>query len=136
MKKTLVRLGLAFAVTALATSAFATPVRIGIGFGIGFLPTFILEQQKLIEKHAKAAGLDVEPTYQRFSGSGAMQDAILSGSVDLGVYGVPALLIACGKAKGTANQIFGICGVHSSPLALITNKPDAKSVTDLGPSDK
>jgi len=84
MKKILAGLCATLALTALATSAFATPLRIGIGFGIGFLPTFILEQQKLIEKHAKAAGLDVEPAYQRFSDSGAMQDAILSGSVDLG----------------------------------------------------
>jgi NitT/TauT family transport system substrate-binding protein len=136
MKKILARLGLALAATALATSAFATPLRLGIGFGIGFLPTFILEQQNLIEKHAKAAGLDVAPTYQRFSGSGAMQDAILSGSVDLGVYGVPALLIAWDKAKGTSNQIFGICGVNSSPLVLVTNKPDAKSLKDIEPNDK
>jgi len=133
----LVRFGVAFGLAAaLTTFAFATPLPIGIGFGVGFLPTFILEQQKLIEKHAKAAGLDIEPTYQRFSGSGAMQDAILSGSVDLGVYGVPALLIAWDKAKGTANQIFGICGVNSSPLVLVTNKPDAKSLKDLGPGDK
>ena len=137
MKRMLVRFGVAFGLAAaLTTFAFATPLPIGIGFGVGFLPTFILEQQKLIEKHAKAAGLDIEPTYQRFSGSGAMQDAILSGSVDLGVYGVPALLIAWDKAKGTANQIFGICGVNSSPLVLVTNKPDAKSLKDLGPSDK
>src|SRR6476469_2363755 len=137
MKRMLVRFGVAFGLAAaLTTFAFATPLPIGIGFGVGFLPTFILEQQKLIEKHAKAAGLDIEPTYQRFSGSGAMQDAILSGSVDLGVYGVPALLIAWDKAKGTANQIFGICGVNSSPLALVTNKPDAKSLKDLGPGDK
>jgi NitT/TauT family transport system substrate-binding protein len=136
MKKILARFGLALGLIALALPASATPLKIGIGFGIGFLPTFILEQQKLIEKHAKAAGLDVEPTYQRFSGSGAMQDAILSGSVDLGVYGVPALLIAWDKAKGTNNQIFGICGVNSSPLVLITNKPDAKSLKDIGPGDK
>jgi NitT/TauT family transport system substrate-binding protein len=137
MKRMLVRFCVAFGLAAaLTTFAFATPLRIGIGFGVGFLPTFILEQQKLIEKHAKAAGLDIEPTYQRFSGSGAMQDAILSGSVDLGVYGVPALLIAWDKAKGTANQIFGICGVNSSPLVLVTNKPDAKSLKDLGPGDK
>ena len=137
MKRMLVRFGVAFGLAAaLTTFAFATPLPIGIGFGVGFLPTFILEQQKLIEKHAKAAGLDIEPTYQRFSGSGAMQDAILSGSVDLGVYGVPALLIAWDKAKGTANQIFGICGVNSSPLVLVTNKPDAKSLKDLGPGDK
>ncbi len=137
MKKIFARFGLALALAALAGSAAAaTPLKIGIGFGIGFLPTFILEQQKLIEKHAKAAGLDVEPAYQRFSGSGAMQDAILSGSVDLGVYGVPALLIAWDKAKGTPNQIFGICGVNSSPLVLITNKPDAKSLKDIGTGDK
>jgi NitT/TauT family transport system substrate-binding protein len=136
MKKILARFGLALGLIALALPVSATPLKIGIGFGIGFLPTFILEQQKLIEKHAKAAGLDVEPTYQRFSGSGAMQDAILSGSVDLGVYGVPALLIAWDKAKGTNNQIFGICGVNSSPLVLVTNKPDAKSLRDIGPQDK
>ncbi len=137
MKKIFARVGFALALAALALSpAAATPLRIGIGFGIGFLPTFILEQQKLIEKHAKEAGLDVEPTYQRFSGSGAMQDAILSGSVDLGVYGVPALLIAWDKAKGTNNQILGICGVNSSPLVLITNKPDAKSLRDIGTGDK
>jgi NitT/TauT family transport system substrate-binding protein len=136
MKKTLARLGIALGLAALALPASAAPLKMGIGFGIGFLPTFILEQQKLIEKHAKAAGLDVEPTYQRFSGSGAMQDAILSGSVDLGVYGVPALLIAWDKAKGTSNQIFGICGVNSSPLVLVTNNPDAKSLKDIGASDK
>ncbi|MEA2839460.1 MAG: sulfonate transport system substrate-binding protein, partial [Methylobacteriaceae bacterium] len=134
--KILARLGLVLGFMALALPVSATPLKMGIGFGIGFLPTFILEQQKLIEKHAKAAGLDVEPTYQRFSGSGAMQDAILSGSVDLGVYGVPALLIAWDKAKGTPNQIYGICGVNSSPLVLITNKPDAKSLRDIGTGDQ
>src|SRR3954465_1374115 len=136
MKKILAGLCATLALTALATSAFATPLRIGIGFGIGFLPTFILEQQKLIEKHAKAAGLDVESAYQRFSGSGAMQDAILSGSVDLGVYGVPALLIAWDKAKNTPQQIFGISGVNASPLTLVTNKPGVKKPADLTPSDK
>ncbi len=137
MKRMLVQLAAVLAVASVAVPAFAaTQVRIGIGFGVAFLSTFVVEDQKLIEKHAKAAGLDVETKYQRFSGSGAMQDAILSGSVDLGIYGVPALLIAWDKAKGTQNQIFGICGVNSSPLVLITNKPDAKSLKDFGPGDK
>jgi NitT/TauT family transport system substrate-binding protein len=64
--------------------AQASEVKIGIGFGVGFLPTFILRELKLVEKHAKAAGLDVTANYQRFSGSGAMQDAVLSSSVDIG----------------------------------------------------
>ncbi|SDR33496.1 NitT/TauT family transport system substrate-binding protein [Rhizobiales bacterium GAS113] len=113
-----------------------TEVKIGIGFGVGFLPMFILDRDKLVEKHAKEAGLDVKASYQRFSGSSAMQDAILSGSVDMGVYGVPAMLIAWDKARNTPQQIFGIAGVNSTPLILITNRPEARRLTDLGPQDK
>ena len=80
---------LALILTAALTPAHAQQeVKIGIGFGIGFLPTFILDELDLVEKHAKAEGLDVKATYNRFSGSAAMQDAVLSGSVDVGVYGV------------------------------------------------
>jgi NitT/TauT family transport system substrate-binding protein len=89
-----------------------------------------------VEKHAKAAGVDAAASYQRFSGSAAMQDAVLSGSVDVGVYGVAAMLIAWAKARNSPQQIFGIAGVNSSPLVLVTNKPDAKSLDDLGPADK
>ena len=113
-----------------------TPIKIGIGFGVGFLPMFIADELKLVEKHAKAAGVDVATNYQRFSGSAAMQDAILSGAVDMGVYGVPALLIAWDKAKNTPQQIIGISGVNASPLTLVTNKPGVKKLADLGPSDK
>lgn len=124
-------------VLAIASPALAqTPVKIGIGFGIGFLPMFVADDQKLVEKQAKAAGLDVTASYQRFSGSSAMQDAILSGSVDMGVYGVAAMLIAWDKAKNTPQQIFGIAGVNSSPLVLVTNKPDVKTLADFAPTDK
>lgn len=111
-------------------------VTIGIGFGVGFLPMFIAEDQHLVEKHAKAAGLTVTTSYKRFSGSSAMQDAVLSGAVDMGVYGVAAMLIAWDKARGSAQQIFGIAGVNSTPLVLLTNKADAKDLGDLGPDDK
>ncbi len=117
-------------------AAAQTPVKIGIGFGVGFLPMFIADDMKLIEKHAKAAGIDVTASYQRFSGSAAMQDAVLSGSVDVGVYGVAAMLIAWDKARNSPQQIFGIAGVNSSPLVLVTNKPDAKSLDDLVAGDK
>ncbi|WP_029006334.1 ABC transporter substrate-binding protein [Azorhizobium doebereinerae] len=141
MLKRAVPLALAVAIAAPALSAPAaaqspTPVKIGIGFGIGFLPMFVADDQKLVEKQAKAAGLDVAASYQRFSGSSAMQDAILSGSVDMGVYGVAAMLIAWDKARGSSQQIFGIAGVNSSPLVLITNKPEVKSLADFAPTDK
>jgi NitT/TauT family transport system substrate-binding protein len=120
----------------LASAQAQTPVKIGTGFGVGFLPMFIADDMKLIEKNAKAAGLDVKAEYIRFSGSSAMQDAVLSGSVDMGVYGVAAMLIAWDKAHGTPSQVFGIAGVNSTPLILLTNVADAKTLTDLKPSDK
>lgn len=124
-------------IASLATPAMAqTEVKIGIGFGIGFLPTFIMREMNLIEKHAKTVGLDVKTNYQRISGSSAMQDAVLSGSVDMGAYGVAAMLFAWDKARNTPQQIFGIAGVNSSPLVLVTNKPEVKKLADLALTDK
>jgi NitT/TauT family transport system substrate-binding protein len=129
-------LAAAFIISGVNSGSAQTEVKIGIGFGIGFLPMFIVDDQHLVEKYAGQAGLDVKTNYQRFSGSAAMQDAVLSGSVDMGVYGVPAMLIAWDKARNTPQQVFGIAGVNSSPLILVTNKAEAKSLSDLAPSDK
>ncbi len=136
IKQLIAAASLLAAVALPGVAAAQTPVKIGIGFGVGFLPLFIADEMKLIEKHAKAAGVDVTASYQRFSGSAAMQDAVLSGSVDVGVYGVAAMLIAWDKARNSPQQIFGVAGVNSSPLVLVTNKPDAKTLDDLGPNDK
>src|SRR3954452_13319938 len=106
--RSLKRAALAAVLVAIALPAVAqTAVKIGIGFGIGFLPMFIADELKLVEKHAKAAGIDATASYRRFSGSSAMQDAVLSGSVDVGVYGVAAMLIAWDKARNSPQQIFG-----------------------------
>ena len=43
------------------------PVRIGMGFGLAFLPIFICEDLKLIEKHGKESHLDLKPPISAFS---------------------------------------------------------------------
>jgi len=111
-------------------------VKIGIGYGLAFLPTYICQELMLVEKEARAAGLEVKTSYQRFSGSGPMQDAILSGAIDMGPYGVAALLIAWEKAKGTPQQAFAISGVTTLPLVLLTNRADIKSIKDLKPAHR
>jgi NitT/TauT family transport system substrate-binding protein len=122
---------------AFATSALAQQeVKIGIGFGISFLPVYLMDELKLVEKYAKEAGLDVKTSYARFSGTGPMQDAVLSGSIDMGPYGTAGLLIAWEKAKGTPLQTFAISGVTTLPLVLITNQPEVKKLSDLKPTDR
>src|SRR6202047_5181005 len=45
------------------------PVRIGSGFGLAFLPGYICEDLKLVEKYGKTAHLALQPSYQRFLGA-------------------------------------------------------------------
>jgi NitT/TauT family transport system substrate-binding protein len=133
MRKVL--LALIFAVA--STPVFAwQDVRIGIGYGIGFLPTYLCQELNLVEKHARAAGLDVKASYPRFSGSGPMQEAILSRAIDVGPYGVAPFLIAREKALGTPQQAIAISGMTSLPLVLVSSRPGLKSIEDLTPSDR
>jgi NitT/TauT family transport system substrate-binding protein len=126
----------------LLTAVIAMPalaqqeVNLGIGFGISFLPLYLMDELKIIEKNAKAVGLDVKTSYARFSGTGPMQDAILSGSIDMGPLGIAGLLLAWEKAKGTPQQAFAISGVTTLPLALLTNQPNVKKLADFKPTDR
>lgn len=117
----------------------AEQVRIGVGYGLAFLPIYICQDQKLVEKYAKAAHLDVSVNYPRFAGAGPVQDALASGALDIGPFGVAPLLTAWDEAnneKETRRQIFAVAGMTSLPLALLTNRPGARSIGDLRPSDR
>src|SRR6516162_6627251 len=46
------------------------PVRFGVGFGLAFLPVYICEDLKLVEKYGKGAHLELRPSYQRFLSAG------------------------------------------------------------------
>lgn len=112
-------------------------LRVGVGYGIGFLPFHIIEARKLFEARAQAAGIaGLKVGYTKFSGSSAMQDAILSGNIDIGGYGLPALLIAWDKARSGANAVFGLTGITTTPLVLVTANPQVKTLKDLGEKDR
>jgi NitT/TauT family transport system substrate-binding protein len=111
-------------------------VRIGMGFGLAFLPIYVCEDLKLIEKDAKAAGLDVKASFPRLMGAAGVRDAIASGVIDVGPFGTAPLLAAWASAKDTPNQIFAVSGLTSLPLTLLSNQPDEQSLSDLKPADQ
>jgi NitT/TauT family transport system substrate-binding protein len=83
MKK-LLALGALSVVYAGAASAEVNEVKVAKQFSIGYLQINVMERQNLIEKHAKADGLgDVKVSWLTFNGPDMMNDALLSGSVDL-----------------------------------------------------
>jgi NitT/TauT family transport system substrate-binding protein len=123
--------------TAAKAQAEASEVRIAKQYGIGYLPLMIMEHEKLLEKHAKAAGLpDISVTWATFTGAGAMNDALLSGGLDLAAIGPPAIVLLWAKTRGSPQEIKGVCSLTSMPLLLNTRDPNVKSIKDLSAKNK
>jgi NitT/TauT family transport system substrate-binding protein len=111
-------------------------VKIGMGYGFAFLPLYICEDLKLIDKQAKAAHLDVQAKFQRFADNGELRAAIMSGLVDMGPFGTAPLLAAWQEAKDKSSQILAVSGITSLPLVLLSNRSDMRSIADLKSSDR
>ena len=62
-------------------------------YGLAFLPLHVAIERKLIEKHAAAAGIsDVTLTISNLGSGAAINDAIISGSVDVAMAGLTVLI--------------------------------------------
>jgi len=87
----LIAFALATAWLSPASSAELAELNIAQQYGIGYLSLMVMEEQKLIEKHAKAAGVDVKVNWAKFAGGNVMNDALLSGSLQIASGGVGSL---------------------------------------------
>ena len=80
--------------------AEVSEVRISHGFGVLYLPLMVMASEKLLEKNAMAAGLgEVKATYLVLDGGNVINDAMLSGALDIASIGVPGFLTLWAKAK-------------------------------------
>lgn len=114
-----------------AARAEANELRLGIQFGLIYLPITIAAEQGLIEKNAKALGIkDLKVTLNRFSGSTAVIDAVMSGNIQLGAYGLPGLLIAWDKTQGH-QDVRGLGAIGITAFVVVTNKDNIKSLKDF-----
>ena len=119
-----------------AARAEVKELRLGTQFGLIYLPITIAVDQGLIARRAKAAGVDgVKLAVERFSGSAAMIDAVMSGNVDLGAYGLPGLLIVWDKTRGH-QDIRGLAAIGRTAFVVVTNKPGIKTLKDFGANDR
>ena len=129
---------------ALLASPFISPavaevkeVRIAKQYGIGYLPLMIMEHDKLLEKHVKAEGLsDTTVSWATFTGSAAMNDALLSGNLDFAAVGPPGIALLWSKTKGTPQEVKGLTSLTSMALFLNTRDPNVKSIKDLTGKNK
>jgi NitT/TauT family transport system substrate-binding protein len=127
----------AFAALALPSAASAQEIRIARQFSMGYLQFNVMEHEKLLEKHAAALGLkDLKIVWATFNGPDAMNNALISDSVDIVAGGVPGLLTLWNRTHGTANEVKGISALSSQPFLLNTRSDNIKSIADLKDSDR
>lgn len=130
----------ALALSALAGSARAevSTIRISHGYGILYLPIMVMRDQQLIEKQAKKLGLgEVKPTWLTLDGGNVINDAMLSGNLDIAGTGAPGFVTLWSKAQGIPrSEVIGLGALSTSSLWLNTINPNVKSLKDFTAKDK
>src|SRR5499426_2142010 len=116
----------------------ASELRVSKGFGIHYLPLYVMEGQKLVEKHAASAGLgDVKVSYRVIDGGNVINDAMLSGALDIAAGGVPGFLTLWGKTRALPdNEVRGLAAVGSGSVWLVTRNPKVKTLRDFTENDR
>jgi len=124
--------------------ALATPltahaegkISIAQQFGIGYLVLHVVKDQQLIEKHAKAHGLDdIEVEWRTISGATAMNEALLAGAIDVVSAGVPPMLTVWDRTHGRQN-VKAVASLGSLPNYLLSNRAEVKTLQDLSEKDR
>lgn len=127
-------IALSAALAAPVSAAESNQFRVGRQPGLVYLQAIIMEEKKLIEKHAALLGLpDLKVGYSIITSGGVMTEAILSDSIDLAITGVSNLLLVWGKTNGQIKVVSGMAGV---PFRMLTRNPKVKSIKDFGPDDR
>jgi NitT/TauT family transport system substrate-binding protein len=118
--------------------AEVSEVRISKGFGILYLPLIVMQERKLLEQEAAKAGIgDVKVTWLTFDGGNVINDAMLSGALDIAGIGAPGFITLWAKAKASPKaEVVGVSGLSATSLYLNSNRPELKSLKDFGPKDK
>jgi NitT/TauT family transport system substrate-binding protein len=123
-----------FAAVRPGLAAESNEIRIARQPGLVYLQAIIMEEKKLVEKHAAALGLkDAKASYSIITSGGVMTEAILSNSIDMAITGVSNLLLVWSKTNGQIKSVAGMAGV---PFRMLTRNPNVKSIKDFGPNDR
>jgi len=127
---------LALAAMTLANAAHAEgKLRIAEQFGVVYLLLNVAQDQKLIEKHGKQQGVDIDVDWVKLSGGSAVNDALLSGSIDVAGAGVGPLLTIWDRTAGKQN-VRGVASLGNFPYYLVSTNPKVKTIADFTAADR
>ncbi|SDX30249.1 NitT/TauT family transport system substrate-binding protein [Pseudomonas syringae] len=110
-------------------------IRIAEQFGIVYLLLNVVRDQQLIEKHGKQDGLEIKVDWTQLSGGSAVNDALLSGSIDIAGAGVGPLLTIWDRTHGKQN-VKAVASLGNFPYYLVSNNPNVKTIADFTEKDR
>jgi len=122
--------------TAANVRAEVSEITVAQQYGVSFLPLMVMERDKLVEKHAKAAGLsDVKVNWVKVAGPSVMNDGVISGAIQFIAVGAPSLITLWDKTQSNV-QVKGVSAMTTYPLYLNVRNPSVKSIRDFSDKDK
>jgi NitT/TauT family transport system substrate-binding protein len=115
--------------------AEVSTIRIAKQYGVPYLPLTIMQEEHLLEKQAAKAGVTVKTEWLRFSAGSGMNEALLSGNLDIASGGVGPMLTIWSRTLKNY-KIKGVSAMASLPLDLVTVNPKVKTIADFTSADK
>jgi NitT/TauT family transport system substrate-binding protein len=122
-------------ITLPATARAEGQIRVAEQFGIVYLLLNVARDQQFIEKEGRKQGVDIKVDWVKLSGGAAVNDALLSGSVDIAGAGVGPLLTIWDRTHGRQN-VKGVTSLGNLPYYLVSNDPKLKTIADFTEKDR
>ncbi|MBV8151187.1 MAG: ABC transporter substrate-binding protein [Candidatus Eremiobacteraeota bacterium] len=128
-------LALAFTCVSVAPArAETTELRISQQPGLQYLSTLVIQQNFLIEKHAKALGIpNLKVKWITLTSGGIAMDSLLSGNLDMVTSGISNLLVGW---SATGGQVKGLAAVGAMPQYVVSKDPNVHTLKDFTSADK
>jgi NitT/TauT family transport system substrate-binding protein len=118
--------------------AEAQTVRMSHGYGIHYLPLMVIRDRQLLEKQAEQMGLGkLDLNWRVLDGGNVINDAMLSGAIDIAGTGAPGFITLWAKARNTpGSAVTGVSALGNGALWLNSNNPALRSLRDFSAKDK
>ncbi|HEY2135458.1 MAG TPA: ABC transporter substrate-binding protein [Xanthobacteraceae bacterium] len=104
--------------------------------GLGYLQFYVMEDRKLVEKHAARLGLGTLTTrWYPLGTPTAINDALLTGNADVIGVGLPGFLTLWDKTRSNMN-VMAIAALNRQPAYLNTRVATIHSLRDFTDNDR
>ncbi len=135
MKKNITAALVALALGVTSNAQAEGKIRIAEQFGVVYMLLNVAQDQKLIEKHGKKQGLEIDVDWVKLSGGSAVNDALLSNSIDIAGAGLGPLFTIWDRTSGRQN-VRAVASLGNFPYYLVSTNPAVKTIADFSQKDR